>query len=750
MKKQNQENKIVELYKPYVPEAVTSRILEGKDSLPSERREVTVVFVDITDFTKLADKMDPEEADNIIKKIFKPIVDIVYKYGGTINKFMGDGIMILFGASSSHEDDPERAVRASAEIQESLKRNGTIKVGKRKRILKMRIGINTGLCIAGEIGSPLRKEFTVIGDTVNLASRLQTASKPGKILISNNVFQRVKDIFIFSFARKIKVKGKKNLITVYYLKGEKKSVDFLKEKKIKYSPFVGRKRELKILEESLKNTYQSKGEIIEINGELGVGKSRLILELFKSGFTEKCNVLFANCTSWDKLKPYHPLREIFSKIFAIKDNDDFKEIERKIEDKIRKIDSSLLFASSYFLKLFTSEIKSTEEIVAQSKEEHDLFIRMIKKLLLSFSFKKTLILIVEDMQWIDEASAEFFSEFSKDIGEYPILLIYTVRESLKKKIIVSGAKRIKLLPLNNSQSEELIKSLIKQSNIYKMIKDKIIFATKRNPLFIEEVIREIKEKKLSVEKDKGELGNYRGIFAGFQIPDTVQSIARARIDLLPMGLKEILYQASAFGQFFNVGILEKVTNLGMDRVQECLKYLKEKEFIIEVKRNIESEDNFTFSHSLIQEVAYNSLLFKDRKNLHNQIGSAIEEIYSSNISGKIEELAYHFRNSNDKEKAVFYLGKAGDKAQSIYAFTSAINYFKDCIKYSDTIKVDKKKLSIFANIYNKLAFSQSIIGERKDAENNFKKALKYSKKVENKDIESLVLMNIGNFYGDMG
>ena len=145
MKKQNQKNKIVELYKPYVPEAVTSRVLEGKDSLPSERREVTIVFVDITGFTKLADKMDPEDTESIITKIFKPIVDIVYKYGGTINKFMGDGIMILFGASSSHEDDPERAVRASAEIQEFLKKNGTINVGKRKRILKMRIGINTGL-----------------------------------------------------------------------------------------------------------------------------------------------------------------------------------------------------------------------------------------------------------------------------------------------------------------------------------------------------------------------------------------------------------------------------------------------------------------------------------------------------------------------------------------------------------------------------------------------------------------------------
>jgi adenylate cyclase len=178
------QNKILELFKPYVPKAVTSRILEGKPSLPSERREVTVIFLDIKDFTNLAERLDPEEATDILNRIFQPITNIIYKYEGSINKFLGDGLMIVFGTPYSHENDPERAVRASLEMMESIERNGEIEIDNKKVKLKARIGINTGLCISGEIGSLLRKEFTIIGDTVNLASRLQTNVKPGDILVA--------------------------------------------------------------------------------------------------------------------------------------------------------------------------------------------------------------------------------------------------------------------------------------------------------------------------------------------------------------------------------------------------------------------------------------------------------------------------------------------------------------------------------------------------------------------------------------
>jgi len=217
--KQKQQNKILELFTPYVPKAVTSRILEGKASLPSERREVTVIFLDIKDFTHLAERLDPEEATDVLNRIFQPIISIIYKYEGSINKFLGDGLMIVFGTPYSHENDPERAVRASLEIMESIERNGEIEINNKKIKLRARIGINTGLCISGEIGSSLRKEFTVIGDTVNLASRLQVIAPTGKIMIGEGrTYQKIKDNFIFDPPRKLKIKGKKDLITVYTLK----------------------------------------------------------------------------------------------------------------------------------------------------------------------------------------------------------------------------------------------------------------------------------------------------------------------------------------------------------------------------------------------------------------------------------------------------------------------------------------------------------------------------------------------------
>jgi len=748
--KEKKENNISELYKPYVPEAVTYRISEGKGSLPSERSETTIIFIDIRGFTKLADQLDPEKATEVINKIFAPIVAIVDKYDGSINKFLGDGLMAIFGTPFSHEDDPERAARASLEIMKSIEENGKMQIGNRVKSLKARIGINTGLCISGEIGSESRKEFTVIGDTVNLASRLQTNATPGKILIGEKTFQRIKDSFTTSSSRKLKIKGKRDLVSVYTLKSEKKKISFLERRKDGHSPFTGRQKELKVLKGALKKSYQSKGQIIEISGELGIGKSRLILELTGESLAKEFNILSTNCSSWEESKPYAPLKEIFTKIFGLKYDDDSKEIEKKIKSKIKKIDSSLLFASSYFSRLLSSKIKSLEEIMEQSKEESNLFTRMIKKLLFSYSSQKPLIIIIEDVQWIDNASAEFIVQCSKELKGYPILLICSFREPLKKKLYIVGAKRIKLVPLKNTESDKLIRFLIKEKDIFELMKDKIISTANGNPLFIEEIIRGIEERRVSADKDK--LGDYKEIFADFQIPDTVQSIARARIDLLPVGLKEILYQASVLGKYIEMNLLQKISNMKVKVLLETLKKLQKDEFIekVEVGPQTQTQQYYVFTHSLIQEIAYNSLLFKTRRNLHTKIGVAMEEMYLSKIDEKVEELAYHFKNSNDKEKAVFYLNKAGDKAQSLYAFKNAVNYYQDSIKILESTELKKEQLTQLSEIYSKLAFSQSIIGGRKEAEINLNKALKYCRKIKDKNNESLILMSMGNLYGDMG
>jgi len=513
---------------------------------------------------------------------------------------------------------------------------------------------------------------------------------------------------------------------------------------------MGRQKELKILREALKKSYQTKGQIIEISGELGIGKSRLILELTEESLAKEFNILSANCSSWEESKPYAPLKEIFTKIFGLKYDDDSKEIEKKIKRKIKKIDSSLLFASSYFSRLLSSKIKSLEEIMEQSKEESNLFTRVIKKLLFSYSSQKPLIIIVEDVQWIDDASAEFIVQYSKELKGYPILLICSFREPLKKKLHIDGAKKIKLTPLKNTESDKLIRFFIKEKTIFNLMKDKIISTANGNPLFIEEIIRGIEERMLSADKDK--LGDYKEIFADFQIPDTVQSIARARIDLLPVGLKEILYRASVLGRFIEINLLQKITSLEVKVLWETLKKLQKDEFIekVEAGPQRQTQQYFVFTHSLIQEIAYNSLLFKTRRSLHSKIGVAMEEMYLSKIDEKVEELAYHFKNSNDKEKAVFYLNKAGDKAQSLYAFKNAVNYYQDSIKILESTELKKEQLKQISEIYNKLAFSQSVVGERKKAENNLNKALKYCRKIKDKDNESLILMSMGNLYGDMG
>jgi len=739
--KDNHNN--IDLYKPYVPEIVSTGISEGKKSLPSERREVTVIFADITGFTRLADKLDPEEADAIIKKIFHPIVNIVNQYEGSINKFLGDGIMILFGASSSHENDYERAVRTSMEIQKSMDENGIIKIGNKEKRLKIRIGIHSGLCIAGEIGSSFRKEFTVIGDTVNLASRLQASSRPGRILVSDRTYQKVKEIFTFSPPRKIRIKGKKNLVKVHYLK----NLNHLPKEKKKLSPFVGRKKEINLLKKSIKGLLNSKGKTIEIHGELGIGKTRLISELLKEGQDERYQVFSIHCNSWEKMTPYCAIKGLFSFLLEIK-TENKRTIIAKIREKINNIDSSRIFALPYLIKLFSNEINLQGEVSSQSREEYRLFKRVIKGMIQAYSLKKPMIIIMEDVQWMDESSRELLTELDKTIDNQPILLLCTLREAHDREGFIDDAQKIKLGPLSIKNTQKLIEGLIKnREKLSHGIWEKMIATAGGNPLFTEEVVRTINENRIFFDKQKTIQSAVDS--DGLDIPDTIQNIARERIDRLSISLKEILYKAAVLGMQFSSELLKNITQLDHLEFNKALSELIKKEFFIKIK-NGEKKDIISFNHSLIQEVAYHRLLYKDRKVIHGQIGSIIERTYSHRLNAIVEELALHFKNSNLKEKAILYLMKAGDKSQSLYAFRNAVHFFSQCNKIINEMKSGVKDLARLAENYNKIGFAYNVLSHRKEAVDNLNQALKLSLACNDKEIESIILMNLGHFYGDIG
>ena len=643
---------------------------------------------------------------------------------------------MVFGTPYSHENDPERAVRASLEIMKSIEKNGEIEINDHKIRLKARIGINTGLCISGEIGSPSRKEFTVIGDAVNLASRLQNNVDPGCISVGEKTYQRTKKDFIYSQPYKLKIKGKSDLVISHILKDIQIAAKYGEmSEEIIYSPFIGRKKELNILRYLLKKSLQSKGQVIKIIGELGAGKSRLISELLKDKLIKNFHRFSTDCSSWEQSKPYTPLHQIFYKIFQLKDKDNIKTIEEKVKDIINKVDSSLLYAVPYFSRLLSSQITPLEELMGKSKDELNLFAKAAIKLFCSLSNQKPILIIIEDIQWIDDASLEFINSLSREIVELPIFLICSLRKSLQEIEILPKIKSLELLSLTKKESIRLIKSLTKDEKFPELIYKNIFSTSAGNPLFIEEITRNIKLKK-SVD------------LSHLQIPDTVQSIVSSRIDLLPIGYKEILYQAAVMGKNFEFSLLQKLTDVKNEQLLKVLQELKKSEFIFE-KKTFPTQ-YFSFKRSIIQEVAYNNLLYKTRRRLHSQLGFTMEEAFSNVSEIKVEELAYHFKNSNHQEKAIFYLNRAGDKAQSLFAFKNAIKFYQDCINILEKIELEREQITQLSDIYNKLAFSQSVIGERKEAEINLNKALEYCKKINDKELESLIIMHIGNLNGDTG
>src|SRR3990172_7987400 len=338
----------------YIPKHLAEKILVGKASLEGERKQVTLLFADLSGFTALSEKIDPEEVRSLMNNCLKLVIEEVHNYEGTINKFTGDGVMALFGAPIALEDHPYRAVGAALRIQESLKSFGEEIKRERGIDFKMRIGINTGLVVVGSIGNDLSMEYTAMGDTVNLASRLEGLAEPGTILVSENTYKLVKDYFEFKPIGEIQVKGKSEPVKAYSTIGltrRKGRFEISLERGL--TKFVGREKELELIKDSLEKVKEGKGKIVCVIGEAGVGKSRLVYELKSTIRDEEITYLEGHCISYGKSFSYLTVVEILRNNFALDDKEDDEVIKAKVETSINRMDEKLKDTIPFILDLLS-------------------------------------------------------------------------------------------------------------------------------------------------------------------------------------------------------------------------------------------------------------------------------------------------------------------------------------------------------------------------------------------------------------
>jgi len=667
----------------YLPKGLTERILSQRDKIEGERKQVTVMFCDMEGFTNLSERLGPEEAYSIMDQVYEILIHKVHDYDGTVNEMTGDGIMALFGAPIALEDAPQRAIRSALAIHREMVRfSDKIRAESLIPPLKMRVGINTGPVVVGTLGNNLRVEFKAVGDTVNLASRIEDIAEPGTTYVTEDTFKLTEGLFRFEALGDFKVKGKDEAVKTYRViapSTRRTRFDVSAERGL--TPFAGRERELELLLDGFDRSKLGRGQAFSIMAEAGVGKSRLLYEFRKAVANEDVTFLEGNCLSYSRGVAYHPIIDVLKANFDIHEGDGDFTIKEKVKKGLKILGADEASTLPYLLELLAVKDSGIDQIPMSPEVRKHRIIETLKGIILKGSEIRPLILAYEDLHWVDKSSEEVLKYVLESIPGSRVLLLFTYRPEF---VHTWGAKsyhsQITLNRLSNRESLMMVSHLLGTEELDKDLEEFILEKTEGVPLFIEELIRSLKDLKIIEREDS----RYRITkdLSEVTIPATVQDVIMARIDSLPDGIKRLLQTGSAVGREFSYDLIKRVTGISQEELLSNLSVLKDSELLYE--RGIYPQSTYIFKHALTQEVAYNSLLLKRRKEIHEEIGEVIEALSSDRLEEHYELLAYHYTQSANTGKAVEYLVLANQKAIRINAMEEAKAYFDKAMEILET------------------------------------------------------------------
>jgi class 3 adenylate cyclase/tetratricopeptide (TPR) repeat protein len=675
----------------YTPKFLADKILTTRSSIEGERKLVTVLFADVANYTSMSEKLDPEEVHQIMDGCFKVLMDEIHRYEGTIDKFTGDGVMALFGAPVAHEDHAQHACYAALAMQRAMGEYGE-KIEKECGVeFKMRVGINSGPVIIGSVGNDLRMDYTAIGDTVNLASRMETMAKPGTILVSADTYKIARDFFKFEPLGEVEVKGKEEPVETYQLL-EASEVETRIEASVArgLTKFVGRQREIAALKEVFDKAKSGSGQVIGIVGEAGVGKSRLILELRETLSKQESTCLEGQCLHYGGLMAYLPLLYILRSFFDIKEGEREFVIKKKMAEKISQLDEKLEGILPPLQEILSLKVEDVEYLMLEPQRKRERIFEAIRDLLIRESQDRPVILAIDDLQWIDKTSEEFLTYLIGWLANTHILLIILYRpEYTHQWASKSYYSQIGVDQLATDTSAELVLSILEEGEVVPELKELILNRAAGNPLFMEEFTHTLLENG-SIQK-KAHQYVLSAKVSDIQVPDTIQGIIAARMDRLEDNLKRTMQVASVIGRDFAYRILQTITGM-REELKSYLLNLQGLEFIYE--KSLFPELEYIFKHALTQEVAYNSLLLKRRKEIHERIGNAIEELYPDRLEEFYEMLAHHYSRSENAEKAYQYLFSSMVKTGLSYSLWEAFHFGKEAVNVLNRMpQTDENKVN---------------------------------------------------------
>ena len=697
-------------------------------SATGERKHVTVLFSDLTGYTAMSEKLDPEDVKEITSQIFGEISRIVANYDGFIEKYAGDAVMAIFGVPQSHEDDPIRAIKAAREIHQFV---DTISPTLEKQIgqsISMHTGINTGLVVTGQVDMQ-RGTHGIAGDTVNLASRLSSLAQPGEILASPQTRALIAPYFETQPLEIVSIKGKTKPITPYLVVRELGvHTRFEAAEQRGFTAFTGRRQELITLNSCLNKVVAENGQFVTVVGDAGVGKSRLVFEFRHSIDRDQFTVLQGRCQSYGSNVPYLPFLNALKRGLHLSEDDTPSELKEKVVSNILNIDETL----EQFLPFYLHLLSIPSENHPLPRNLHGIELKnainqALAVLNILNSKRKPMVLILEDWHWADEASDSTLRHLVSLIDSYPLMVVVIYRPEYSLTWPNwSYHTPIVLKPLDSLHIEKIIKAIWEVDCLPDGFGSLIQEHTGGNPFFIEEVCTALLEE--GTVRLEGRKAAFMQSLEQLSLPSTVQAVLRARLDRLDDNTKEVLQLASVVGREFALRILERVFDSGK-QLSPSIETLRLQELIRQIRLIPEAE--YMFKHVLTQVAVYETLLLKRRKKLHAAVGQAIEELYCERLEEHYENLAYHYSNSADTEKALRYSEMAGDKAARVYSLAEARKHYEKALSLFNANKTKPEHQQKFIDLTLKWAEVSQYEPSDKIRE-TLKQSLSYAKEIGNK------------------
>jgi class 3 adenylate cyclase len=662
-----------------------------------ERRVITALFCDVVNSTGLAENFDPEDWADLMNRAFERLNAPILRYEGTVSRLLGDAVLAFFGAPTSHEDDPQRAALAALDMIASI---GVFREEIRKELgieFNVRIGINTGPVVVGDVGSARAMEYTAMGDAVNIAARMEQTAAPGTVQISQDTYRLIEPYFDCEPLGGVELKGKSEPVQSYRIL-KTKAPSPHSHRGIG-APLIGRDREFQTLKAGLDGIKQGRGRIVTVIGEAGLGKSRLISELFKEA--EKDGLAggwdVAHGIPYDANRPFGLFQNFARQMFGIELDDASEVIHHKVDNGLRSTGAAeevVALCSVALERVIAAKVLHDAPNFSAEVVRKDIFDTVYPAWLASVRSGPR-VLVIDDLQWADQASIDLLIHLFKLVEEAPVLFICAFRPErqspawqVKLRADTDYPHRydeIRLEPLDAKNTDTLISALLNITDLPPELRDLILRKTDGNPYFIEEIVRSLVDDGVVMPTESGLKWKTGTRIEDIPIPDSLQALLMARIDRLDDQTKATLQAASVIGRAFYYRILETISESAI-ALDKQLVSLERAELLREAGRVPELE--YIFKHDLARDAAYNTILNRKRREFHRQVAEAIEKLFGDRLEEHAHRLAQHYLLAGDNEKAVKYFTMAGEVAEAVHATSDSAMHFSNAINAARSLGND--------------------------------------------------------------